>query len=375
MNSMKKAYYPEFNWGKVPIYMHFGKNDSELTDEQVKFVAEHSGFLCLEKRHGYGQHGNTEDGTVADVKKIKALNPKLKAIFYLNSFINYRFYKPTAIVDANPDMLLRDNNGEVIYKNGITSYFDLANPDTRKWWINFAKHMVLDEGFDGVFIDAIPQVECLFAQPENPKSICEQLGAKRHMELVNGLYTMLKELRSEIGDKLMLYNGMRTNDKFGFAGTNALPLHDGVTIEHFGILFSKSPSSMASDIIEMEKAGKQGKIVVFKAWPGFCWLDEDFMAKPYEEKCQIAKEKLGFQLACFLAGAQEYSYFCYSWGYLHEHGSFLWYDEFDKFVGKPFEDARKDGFNFTREFEGVYISVNTETGVYSLDWKTHNVDQ
>jgi hypothetical protein len=35
-------------------------------------------------------------------------------------------------------------------------------------------------------------------------------------------------------------------------------------IEHFGIINSTSKESMLKDIQEMEKAGKAGKIVVFK---------------------------------------------------------------------------------------------------------------
>jgi hypothetical protein len=368
MSNTKKVYYPKFSWNKVPLYSHFGKNEGELTDEEVNFIVEHFDFLCLEKKHGYGQYGNTEDGTVADVKKIKALNPDLKAIFYLNGFINYRFYKSEDMNMGN-NLLLKKNNGELMHKNNTLTYFDLANSETRKRWISFAKKMVLDEGFDGLFIDAVPQVESINAQPEIADSIGLQLGEKRHTQLKEGLYTLFKDLRKEIGDKIILYNGMRSNDEYGLQGTNALPLSDGVTIEHFSILLSKTPDSMASDIEQMSKAGKQGKIVVLKGWPGFCWLDKDMIKKSHDEKCEIARQKLGFQLACFLAGAQEYSYFCYSWGYLAKHGAFEWYDEFDRFIGRPFADAEKHGYTFVREFEGVSIEVNTKTKEYRLDWK------
>ena len=55
--SAKEA-YPKFSWDKIPVYIHFGKNDG-LTDDEIKFVATHSDFVCFEKGHGANVHGST----------------------------------------------------------------------------------------------------------------------------------------------------------------------------------------------------------------------------------------------------------------------------------------------------------------------------
>jgi hypothetical protein len=119
----------------------------------------------------------------------------------------------------------------------------------------------------------------------------------------------------------------------------------------------------------MEKAGKSGKIVVFKGWPGYAWIDKDFMAKPFIEKQNISKKNITFPLASFLAGAQENAYFIYNWGYRFKHGALDWYPEFDKPLGKPLHDMQVRGWELTRDFEHAFIWVNLETKVAKIDWK------
>jgi len=365
LNSFAKPYYPDFSWNRLPLYFHFGKYESELNIQEADFVAGNSNFVCLEKNHAHKVHGNTETGTIADMKKLRNINPKLKILFYLNSFINYPFYDK---LDLSEDLLLKDENNELILKNNIFTYFDLSNPQMRMKLIGFTEYMLEVEGFDGLFIDAVPQVECSFVQPENVVAISNIIGIKRHMELIEGLRIFFKTLRSRFKDKIIIYNGMRTNDNYGFSGKAMLEYSDGAAIEHFGFFYSKTPESMRSDIIEMEKAGKQGKIVIFKAWPGFCWLDEEAMKKSQLEKIRISKSEIGFMLACFLAGAQPYSYFCYSWGYQNDHGFFEWYEEYDKFIGKPINDSIKEGYTFRRDFEGVRVFVDVLNREYELGW-------
>ena len=132
-------------------------------------------------------------------------------------------------------------------------------------------------------------------------------------------------------------------------------------IEHFGYFQSGSKEFMLRDILEMQKAGKSGKIVVFKAWPGFAWIDKEIMKKSLKEKVKIAKENITFPLAAFLAGAQENSYFIYNWGYRMEMGCLEWYPEFNRPLGKPLGDAIINGWELTREFEHISVSINLET--------------
>ena len=50
--------------------------------------------------------------------------------------------------------------------------------------------------------------------------------------------------------------------------------------------------------------------------------DKEMMKRPHEKLAKLAREQITFPLACFLAGAGPNCYFCYTWGWLGEYGTF-----------------------------------------------------
>jgi len=82
-----------FNWDRVPLNIHFAKRGSDLTDEEIDFLASHSGLIALEKGHGASVHGSTEKGIADTARRIKQRNPEVKVLFYLNAFINWGGYE------------------------------------------------------------------------------------------------------------------------------------------------------------------------------------------------------------------------------------------------------------------------------------------
>ncbi|GAA3651531.1 putative glycoside hydrolase [Flavivirga jejuensis] len=353
--------YPKFSWDKVPIAFHFGKKGS-LTNSEAKFITSHSNFIVLEKGHGLPQYKNTETGIEETAKKLKKLNPNIKVIFYWNAFLDYPMYEAHNVYENHPEWWLKTKDDAYDLKNGNIRRYDLSNPEVRKWWIETAKKEILNGSTDGVFMDAFIQVAS--------KANIKLWGQEKYDAIQQGLKDLIKETRTALGsDKLIVYNGIRSipNNNTG----NNFPDHtDAVMIEHFGILKSNSKESMLQDIQEMEKAGKTGKIVVFKGWPAeYTWMDKDFMAKSLKEKQKISKENITFPLASFLAGAQENSYFIYNWGYRFKHGATNWYPEFDKPLGKPLHDMKVNGWQLTRDFEHASIWVDLETKDAKIDWK------
>jgi len=117
------------------------------------------------------------------------------------------------------------------------------------------------------------------------------------------------------------------------------------------------------------KPGKQGKIVVFKAWPGFAWVDRQAMRESLETKRKIAAENITFPVAAFLVGAQEHSYFIYNWGYRMEMGCLDWYPEFDKPLGEPLGDMVRDKWVLRRQFKHASVWVNLETKEADIQWQ------
>lgn len=226
----------------------------------------------------------------------------------------------------------------------------------RAWWSDAAKAAIEAGPVDGVFADALLQV----IAPDKR----ELLGDEKYEAINEGLIEMLKETRRKIGpDKIILCNSLREG-----RGGRFLPTTSGAMIEHFDHFNSTAKEAMAADIEQAIAAGKAGKIVVLKAWPGFSVLDKAMMEKPHDELARLARERLTFPLACFLVAAQPQSYLCYTWGYRDCDGTFEWYPQFDKPLGPPIGQAVRDGWTFTRRFQHAAVRADLETKTAKIEW-------
>ena len=359
--SQNDKHYPKFTWDKVPVAFHFGKKGDLLTKKEAKFVASHSNFVVLEKAHGFPKYKYSEESIAADAAVLKKLNKDMKVVFYWNAFLDYSMYKAHNEYQKHPDWWLKTAKGELDLKSDKIKRYDLSNKKLRKWWANIADKNLKNKNIDGVFFDALNQV----TSPGNKRL----WGVEKYNAIQQGLKDLIKETRCKIGDdKLIVYNGIRSTP-LRITGNDFPENTDAIMIEHFGYFNSRTKESMLSDIQEMEKAGKTGKIVVFKAWPENSWLNKKFMAKSEKVKKKISKEHLNFALASFLAGAQKHSYLIYNWGYRLSMGSLSWYPEFNKPLGKPLNDMQTNGWILTRDYEYASVWVDLENKKAKIDWK------
>jgi len=99
------------------------------------------------------------------------------------------------------------------------------------------------------------------------------------------------------------------------------------------------------------------------------WSDKEMLKKPHDEIHRIAKERITFPLACFLVAAGPNCYFCYTWGWLGEYGTFDWYPEFDKPLGPPKGEAIRKGWTYQREFAHASVFVDLENKTAKIDWR------
>lgn len=357
---------PEFSWDTIPVYIHFGKSSGPLTEEELQFVARTSNFVCFEKGHGVRRFGSTEKGIAHDAKRLKALNGKMKVLFYWNGFLNYPLYDACKEFKKHPDWIFRDKQGNPLYKVGTLEQYNLLNADFRRWWASIAGKAVSEYGCDGIFMDAVNQAK---------RSLWMQKGwgnGNEHL-LTRAVTDMMQLANKRMGDDaILLYNGLRTLDRGEkTTGQEYLPHADGATVEHFGAFQSRKKESIARDIEAIIRAGKAGKIVVVKGWPDpqFNWLNRTKMRLPPRQLANEAGNKIAFPLACFLVAAQRDSYFCYSWGYREQHGSLVDYPEFHKPLGKPKGDATRNGWIYTRSFEHVDVWLDVSERTAKLDWK------
>ncbi|MFI3331639.1 MAG: putative glycoside hydrolase [Rikenellaceae bacterium] len=362
--------YPDFSWDKVSVCIHLGKSTDDFTAKETKFLSRFP-IVCLEKNQGLNKHGAMELGTIAAGKAIKEYNPDTKILFYFNSCIDFGEMYMTGYMlsdDANPDWAVKSLNGEYVLIRNRTNrrMYDYSNDNMREWWVSTARKWTRNKYIDGVFIDAIPKYAA--STPTRKK----QWGEEKFNAIYAGLHSALSELKTELnGEKLMIGNFLRGNEKImPDMGTHFHDYTDGGMIEHLGILTCSPKEHIAKDIELIQDAAKRKKIVVVKAWPTFNFMEMgDMKNKSQKVKETKAREDIVFPLACFLVGAGEWAYFCYSWGYEHTQGGLVDYAEYNKPLGKPLGDAVKTDWVYTREFERASVWVDLESRQAKINWR------
>ncbi|MHC4084878.1 MAG: putative glycoside hydrolase [Planctomycetota bacterium] len=357
---------PYFSWDTVPVYIHFGKSRGPLSDSELKFVAQASDFVCLEKGHGRGRSGSTEKGIAFDAKRLKELNPRMKVLFYWNTFLNYPLYDTYETVAHHPEWIFRNKKGEPIYKVGTLEQYNLLDAEFRQWWATIAGKAVNEYGCDGIFMDAVNQAK-------RPIWMRRGWGVGNEDILTQAVAEMMRLASKQMGeDALLIYNGIRSVDPAGTTtGTEYLPHASGVMVEHFTAFRSQSKESITADIKAIASAARMGRTVVVKGWPDpiFNWTNKLKMRIPSDMLADEARKKIIFSLACFLIAAQENCYFSYSWGWREQHGSLVDYPEFHKPLGKPKGQAKKEGWVYTRSYEHASVWVDLAERRAKIDWK------
>lgn len=344
-------------WDRVPLYLHFGKRDGELTPGQLDFLAANAPVVALEKSHGAAQHGSTEAGIAATARELKRRNPRVRVLFYLNAFINWPGY--AAHRTYRDEWTLRDLRGEIVRHPSGTPRPDPSQAAFREWWADVVAGAHRDAPLDGLFADALPQA----LSP----ALARQVGAEKARAVVAGLREMLALTKSRLGPgKIIVVNGTRTTDFREILDWEGV---DGVMIEHFAAFGKDAPADIRADLETLALAAARGKFAVLKGWPGFNWLDREMMARPRAELLALARERVTFPLACFLVAAQPGSFFAYSWGYTADHGMLEPYVEFSRRLGPPAGAARWEGLSATRDFMHASVSVDLETRFARIDWK------
>ncbi|WP_231617416.1 putative glycoside hydrolase [Novipirellula aureliae] len=357
-------YYPEFRWDTVPMYYMFGDTTRTLTPEEVEFIAARTDYLCIEKSHGYKELGAAELGAKHEAAAFKKIKPEMKVLFYFNSayawpFTSYNQAFRPGQIDKYPELkkflLVDPETGKLAHRNN-TFFFDVLNPEFREWWSGTVAKGVADSGCDGVFID---QMHGFF-----------WLRQDRSAEVEKAMGQMMAALKEKMGpDKILLANNAHQT-----IADHVFPVMDASMFEHYRQeLLSKE--GLLRDWDDMLRIAQAGKMSIFRIG-----VEQDRpqnrQGDPRSGRSQgtvaLAKERVEYYLACYLIGAQPYSYFQYGWGWTLSSGSLHDYPELSKPLGAPkgaYERTTPEGWEFTREFEHASVWVNTESGEGKIVWK------
>ena len=359
-----KDFYPKFSWDTTPMYYMFGASKL-LTPEEVEFIAERTDFLCIEKAHGRGSLGAAELGAKHEAEAFKKIKPEAKVLFYFNAayawpFTSYNQGFTPETIDDYPELkklLLKDSEtGEpILDERRNTFLFDVLNPELREWWSSTVAKGVADSGCDGAFID---QMHGFFWLRED-----------RSDEVEKAMGQLMAALKKKMGPgKILLANN--ANQKIA---RHVFPVMDASMFEHYNEkLLSKE--SLLQDWEDMLRIAKAGKISVFRIG-----VESDRSPSQQQsprgsrrDRSALAKERAEYYLACYLMGAQPYSYFQYGWGWTLASGSLHEFPELRKPLGAPKGPYRRttpDGWEFTREFEHASVWVDTEKGQGKITWR------
>jgi hypothetical protein len=353
-----KDCYPEFSWDTPPRYFMFGDKNRLLTSEQVRFISGQTGFLCIEKSHGMGPLGAAELGAQHEAAAFKKINPDVKVLFYFNAayawpYTSYNKDFTKDRIDKKPALkaflLLHPKTGQLADQFGAFC-FDVLNPDFRDWWVDTVAKGVKDSGCDGAFIDQMHgNVD---------------LRKNKAREIEQAMGEMMGELKKRLGpDKILLANNAYSDN-----AAQVFPVSDAIMFENYSSSKS-SKESLLSEWDDMLRIAKAGKISVLRMGvegTGRKNLEPNMPAFSQQ------REKVEFALACYLIGAQPYSYLLYSWGWKLSSGAMVDYPEFEKPLGPPkgaYQRTSPGGWEFTREFEHASVWVNTETREAKITWR------
>jgi len=298
---------------------------------------------------------------------VKKLNPKSKILYYRNVIVHYSGYEADKELKKIPNALLKDKEGEINLVRGKVPAYDLSSPKLRDWWVDHCKKMTADPVIDGLFLDGnIKALESGYLKRE--------VGGEKKAAVTKGYHEMMRDTRKAIGpDKLMLANIIRA--RFDDAGLEYLGYFDGSYLEGFSHEVGKVSREdyMAKGIAAMQKAGQQGKMVVFTT--GFklkknnskMGIDEGFSKLESDEE---ARKALTYPLAIFLISAEKYSYFRVHEGYSADQDKrwMRWFDEYERPLGEPQGAAIKNGYKYTRVFKYATVSLDLEAQTADIKW-------
>jgi len=360
-----KTFYPKFNWETTPMYYMFGDPKRVLHPEEVATIAEKTDFICIEKSHGIRKLGAAELGAKHEVATFKKVKPDIKVLFYFNSayawpFTSYNQNFTHNSINNHPelkDFLIENPETKELEERKSVFYFDVLNPDFREWWVKTVAEGVEFTGADGAFIDQMHGFAWL--RQDKAQDVQKAMGE------------MMNALKEKLGSTKILL-GNNANAKLA---RHVFPSIDANMFEHYGDKMLNK-EKLLNDWEDMLKISKAGKMSIFRIGVEY---DSVAHANPTyykgrqrnERYEKLSKEKLEYYHACYLIGAQPYSYFQYGWGWQLAHGSLIDYPELLKPLGTPkgaYNRTSSTDWEFTRELEHASVWVDTEKKQAKITW-------
>lgn len=344
--------YPDWSWDHVRGWCAVRRAD-KYSDTQIRELAKQD-IVMLEKANGFRTYGSIEEGTRHAARRIKAINPRCKTLFYHNAMVHYTGYnfQYAAYKTFKDEWRMRNPKTGKLHKwNKTHASYDHSNLEFREWWIQRALDMCAHDEIDGVFIDAIVKAEVASLPVKN--------HAKRYRETANELRRRLPAGKILIGNALRVGRGKQN-------GLTHLDYLDGSYLEQW---YTSKARKLMGTLTLMSEALQRDKIVMLKAEP--TQLNKSVLNKlsSLGERYNYIGESrfINFTLAYFLLIVEPNAYYSYRTGVDADPKKKACFDN-SKFeaitrrLGAPLSGYVKVKTDqFSREFERIVVHVNLKT--------------
>eukprot|EP00040_Diaphanoeca_grandis_P023282 m.126363 g.126363 ORF g.126363 m.126363 type:complete len:490 (-) comp29198_c2_seq1:160-1629(-) len=347
-NNIDVAYVPKgpkFSWDTIPVFFHSSNASGPYTDEAIEFIAKSFPMVTIEKFQGpcgYAKNASPachqESLIVAELKRVKTVNPNVSAIFYYNSVLDFPQYDLHGMMLANPSLMLHNENGEPVTLSGgghDCDVFDFGNADTRQIFIDECVNATKSGFVDGCFLDRAVDGTPTDSIDSNDTQICSGDTCRYKLDISNetlqayfhGHIKVLTDLQTALGEGPLI-----ANHAYG-------PPHDDFVAGSVNFAMIEGFGANVPSIQQLQLSAKNGRGVQAHAIK----VDED-------------------SVAAFLIGAG-YRAFLGTGGWGTADPNAHWHPVFAKPLGAPLADATLSPLGvYSRSFgNGIHVTFDSHT--------------
>lgn len=326
---------------------------TEFTEEDLQLLTRHSMVQFDKRQHSADMPGaDLEDRLIAAGKAVKAHDPTVKTLFYMNGMLDFPSTRLSNATAADPDKyLLRNSNGQKIIEKGL-AVFDVRKRAMRHLFVEDARYGVEGGAFDGVFIDranwGLKLKKAGVHGAWDEATVNSIIDAQR--TLLDDLWTALTDSHIVLAKESVV------------SGSQDWQVVNGAMVKD-AFCSSYKPKDGKAPSFDKQTCLEQIQFVQHVSRRPM--LTQLHAMGPADDVA--ARE---FTMACFLVAAGNLSFFSYvDWDYAWTIEGVQWWPEYDKPVGEPNGPAVKDGWRFTRSFaSGTTVNLNLQAKTAKISW-------
>jgi len=331
---------------------------TEFTNDELQLLTRHSMVQFDKRQHAGDMKGaDLEDRLIAAAKSVKAHDPAVKVLMYMNGLLNFGSTRLHNATMADPDSyLLKNSAGKDIIEKSLR-VFDVRKPAMRKLFVKDAQYGIDSGAFDGVFIDRANwglKLKVLYFDKGKKRRGWDSATVD---SLIPAQLTLLDELHSALTDS----NIVLSKDSVVKGSKNWQVVNSAMVKDAFCSGYKPKKAGQASFDKET------------------CLEQIQFVQKVSRRPMVTQLHAMGpanntaareFAMACFLVAAGNLSFFSYvDWDFSWTINGVQWWPEYDKPVGVPLGLAVRHGWKFTRSFtSGTSVSLDLEAQTANINW-------